>query len=182
MSIIKLRNVRLSFPDLFTAVQFKGKGEFKYHATFLIPKEDPQVKVIQETIQNSAKERWGAKAEVFTKEAIANNRYCFRDGDAKDLEGYAGCMALHTSNKIQPKLLNRDKSPIIEDKGELYSGCYVVCSVDVYAYDNDFGKFVSATLRGVQFMTNGDAFTGGGPVKDDEFDDLADTGEADGLT
>jgi hypothetical protein len=35
---VKLQNVRLSFPDLFTAVQYEGQGALQLPASFLFPK------------------------------------------------------------------------------------------------------------------------------------------------
>ena len=46
-------------------------------------------------------------------------------------------------------------------------------SIELWAQDNSFGKRVNASLRGVQFLKDGDAFAGGGAASDDEFDDLA---------
>ena len=36
-----ITNARLSFPDLFEAVQFDGKGPFNYGCQLLIPEGDP---------------------------------------------------------------------------------------------------------------------------------------------
>ena len=183
MAIVKLRNVRLAFPHLFEPSSFVGSDEAKYNATFLIPKDDEQVKAVNAVMQTVAVDKWANKGAAILKELIAGGRVCLRDGDQKDqYDGFAGCMSLSASNKLAPKVLDRDKSILSKDNGKPYAGCYVVCSLDIWAQDNQYGKRINATLRGVQFLSDGDAFVGGGPVKDDEFDDLADTGEADGLT
>jgi hypothetical protein len=188
VSIIKLRNVRIAFPHLFEKSVFPGKKEeeAKYNAVFLIPKDDPQVAAVKAIIQTVSVDRWQNKAEAILKELATADRICLRDGDNKNKDGYQGCMYINASNELRPKVLNRDKSELTKDSGVIYAGCCVVCSLDIWAQDSpkhpEYGKRINATLRGVQFMQDGDAFTGGGPVKDDEFDDLADTGEADGLT
>ena len=41
--------------------------------------------------------------------------------------------------------------------------------VELWAQDNQYGKGVNATLRGVQFYRDGQAFTGGRPLGEDEF-------------
>jgi hypothetical protein len=41
---------------------------------------------------------------------------------------------------------------------------------------------VNASLRGVQFLRDGDAFAGGGAASDDEFDDVSEGATADDLT
>ncbi|EAA6845047.1 DUF2815 domain-containing protein, partial [Salmonella enterica subsp. enterica] len=44
-----------------------------------------------------------------------------------------------------------------------------------------FGKRVNASLSGVQFLRDGDAFTGGQPASADEFDDISEGADADSL-
>jgi len=69
--------------------------------------------------------------------------------------------------------LNKDKSPVVEADGVIYSGCYVNAIIDLWAQDNQFGKRINATLLGVQFAYDGDAFASGGSgVSVDDFDDL----------
>ena len=52
MSKVKLTNVRLSFPSLWKMSDFNGQSTGKYEATFLIPKDDPQAKAIQEMVKS----------------------------------------------------------------------------------------------------------------------------------
>jgi hypothetical protein len=180
MAIVKLRNVRIAFcQNLFEPGTFAGQtGDAKYSSTFLIPKDDPQVKAVQAVMQTVANDKWGNKAAKILDELIKGERVCMRDGDNKDqYDGFAGCMCISASNKQAPKVLDRDKSILSKDNGKPYAGCYVVCSLEIWAQDNQYGKRINATLRGVQFMADGDAFVGSGPVKDDEFDNLADVGD-----
>ena len=41
--------------------------------------------------------------------------------------------------------------------------------------DNQYGKRINATLRGVQFVSDGEPFAGGQPADADEFDILEDS-------
>jgi hypothetical protein len=177
--IVKISNARLAFPALFKPAQFAGnQGEPKFSATFLIPKSDAQVKGIKAIIQNVAVEKWADKGAKILEELTKGDRICLHDGDNKDqYDGFSGCMSINASNKLAPKILDRDRNILSEDNGKPYAGCYVNASVDIWAQDNQYGKRINATLRGVQFVKDGDAFVGGGPVNDDEFEDLADTGE-----
>ena len=62
--------------------------------------------------------------------------------------------------------------------GRPYAGCIVNGQVDVWAQDNpEFGRRINAELTGVQFVRDGEAFSGGAPAKPDDFDDVADVGE-----
>jgi hypothetical protein len=49
----------------------------------------------------------------------------------------------------------------------------VNASIELWCQDNNYGKRINASLRGVQFLKDGEAFAGGGVANADEFDDLA---------
>lgn len=186
MAIVKLQNVRLSFPDLFEAVQFEGKGPFSYRASFL-QSEDQKVYVQQDdkswkpstltkVIAEVAKAKWGAKADAILK-SIANNnqKFCWTDGDAKAYDGYEGnwCLsATRGQDKGRPSILDADKTPLTAADGKPYAGCYVNATVEIWPQDNSFGKGLRATLRGVQFFKDGDSFSAGTPLDDGEFEEV----------
>lgn len=180
MSRIVLKNVRLSFPDLFQPRAFKGAdGDAsapKYKATFLLPKDHPQIQEVEAAIKSVAADKWGAKAGAILAGIRGNpNRCCWQDGDTKEYDGYAGHMALSANNKARPKIIDRDRSDLTERDGRPYAGCYVNAIVSFFTYDNP-GKGISASLAGVQFLRDGDAFSGGRPASADDFDDLSDLG------
>ena len=177
---VKLKNVRLSFPDLWEPRAFQPGSKPKYKATFLIPKNDPQIKVIEAAIKQVAEEKWGKKADGILKTIRGNaNKFCFQDGDNKDYDGYAGMMAFGASNAKKPKVVNKARETVGEaDEGAPYAGCYVNAILSVFAYDNS-GAGIAASLGGVQFAKEGDAFSGSKPVAEEDFDDLSDTGEED---
>lgn len=179
--LIKLQNVRLAFSqNLFKpgAMNNDPKAEPAYSSTLLIPKNDPQVAMIREAIEKVAAEKWSAKASQILKGLIAENKVCLRDGDNKEqYEGFAGCVYIQARNKQAPMVLNRDKTPLQEKDGRPYAGCYVNASIDIWPQDNSYGKRINAKLRWVQYVKDGDAFTGSAPPSEDEVDDLGDTGE-----
>ncbi|OCG24200.1 hypothetical protein A9G45_02575 [Gilliamella sp. HK2] len=171
---VKLEKVRLAFPKLFKAEQVNGEGEPQFSATFIFPKDHPNVKDIENAILQVAKEKWADKADAILKKVKAELKTCLKDGDLKaDLEGFAGNYFLSASNKTRPYVINRDKTQLNPDDGVMYAGCYVYAVIDIWAMDNKFGKRICASLSGVQFFKDGDAFTGGGVASDDDFDDLS---------
>ncbi|CDH07893.1 putative protein p50 [Xenorhabdus bovienii str. oregonense] len=177
---IKLPNVRPAFPELWEATQVNGQGDYKFRSAFLMPKERKDLMAeIEAAILKVATDKWGAKAEGIIKSIRGNNmRFNFRDGDDKpDYDGYAGCMYISASNKARPLVIDRDRTPLTAQDGRPYSGCYVNATIDIFAYDNN-GKGISATLLGVQFLRDGDAFTGGGVASVDDFDDLSEGADA----
>ena len=176
---IMLKNVRLSFPALFKAEAFKPGDEPKFKATFLVAKDDPQVKQIEAKILAVLKEKSPAKAES-TLKAIRNNpnKFCWADGEAKSYDGYEGMMALSAKSKTRPTVIAADRSPLAEEDGKPYPGCYVNASIDLFAYDNS-GLGVSASLRGIQFVSDGDSFSGSRPADSDEFEEVTEGAGAD---
>ena len=80
---------------------------------------------------------------------------------------------MNAKNKTLTYVINRDKTQLNPDDGVIYAGCYVYAVIDIWAMDNKFGKRICASLSGVQFYKDGDAFTGGGIASDEDFDDLS---------
>lgn len=177
---IMLKEARLAFNDLFKARAFDASSEPKFSGTFLIPKDSPQWPAIEAAINAAAEAKFGEKKAAGVVKGIRGNpnRFCVVDGDTKDYDGYAGHWAIKASNKVQPTLLTRDRTPIESDNGVIYSGCYVNASIEFFGYDNK-SQGISASIRGVQFVKDGDAFSGGRPADADEFDELE---EEDSLT
>jgi hypothetical protein len=134
-------------------------------------------KTIDKEISRIAAEKWGVKSEAILKTIRTNpNKFCFQDGDNKPYDGYQGMMALTASNAKRPLIIDRDKSPLTEADGKPYSGCYVDATLEIFTYNNS-GNGISASLAGVQFRRDGDAFGGGKPADVEDFDDLSDGAE-----
>jgi len=176
---IKLQNVRLSFPNLFEAKQINGEGAPKFSAAFIIDPADAQVKTINAAIDSVAGAKWGAKAAENLKTLRKANRVCLYDGDDKVAwDGFAGNLYISASNAVRPLVLNADKTPLTAQDGKPYAGCYVNASLELWAQDNKYGKRVNATLMGVQFYRDGDAFAGGGTGDEGDFDDVSSGADA----
>lgn len=172
---IKLKNVRLAFPSLFEAKTVNGEGKPAFSAVFLVDPADPQVKEINAAIDQVASDKWGAKAAALVKTARAADKVCLHNGDLKAAyDGFAGNLYVSARNPIRPLVVGLDKSPLAEKDGKPYAGCYVNAVVELWAQDNAYGKRVNATLMGVQFARDGDAFAGGGVASEDDFEALAD--------
>lgn len=169
---IILRNVRLSFPNLFRPEGIKGDSSSKprYGATFLIDKDDKaNIKLIGDEIRRLE----GAK---FKGKTMPDKDICFHDGDQKDFDGYAGCMYLaanRSEKQGRPNVKDRDgKTPLAESDGRPYAGCYVNAVVSFYV-PKDWKK-ICCSLEVVQFAKDGEPFSGSGVVAEDILDDLTD--------
>lgn len=182
-NVIKLRNVRLSFPVLATpeAPKDDPDGKKKYRAAFLLDPSDKNhrrtIKEIEKEVERLLDETFGSK-KYKLKETV-----CYGDGDEKISEktgevydGYEGMFFVQATNDRPPKCLYRNKDEIDVDDIEkvLYPGCYVNVSINFWIQDNTFGKAVRCSLRGVQFLKDGEPFGGNMVDVDAEFDDFDD--------
>lgn len=173
MARFTLSNVRLSFPSLFEKAQYDGK-ETKYEATFLIPKEnEEQLELIKKHTKKALLEKFGS-ADKIPKGITKGVRYCLRDGDDVEYDGYAGQMSFKASNSKRPRTMNRKKEPCEAESGLLYSGCYVDAIVEIWIQNNNYGSRVNANLLAVRHREDGEAFGAGGIPEDvdNDFDDL----------
>ena len=177
---VSLKNVRISFPHLFQpqAPRNGGEGGPKFNAQFIFEKGSENDSLVKAAVAEVSKEKWGANGGKVVASLEASKK-CLRDGDNNlnsdgDIRGgFAGNNYVVASSKTRPTVIDRDKSPLVEQDGKPYGGCYVNAIVDVYALDKPgIGKGVFAELKGVQFANDGDAFGGGTPASADDFDDL----------
>jgi len=161
---IKIKNARLSFPSLFKKAVFNGQ-DGKYEATFLIPKSD---KKTYQAIMDGIEELKKAN-----KAKVSSDKLCIKDGDEIEYDGYAGHWAVKASNSKRPTVVNRDKTPIVEDDDIIYAGCYVNGVIELWFQNNSYGKRVNANLLGVQFVKDGEPFGDGAKVaSEDDFDEI----------
>jgi hypothetical protein len=174
---IKLNNVRASFVKLFKA-EAVGDGETKYFScSLLFDEKHPAKKLVEDAVRTVAKEKWGPKADQILKTLLADpSKICLKNGDSKaEYDGFEGnwfVSASRQEKKGRPLVIDRDKSPLAEGDGKPYSGCYVNASVEVWAQDNKWGKKLNCELLGVQFHSDGDAFSGGATADADDFDEI----------
>jgi len=170
-----IKNVRLSYPSLFRPTSFDGKQEPKYQAHFIFEKGSETHKAVKAAIAKTIEDKWGDRPGDLTAEKI-----CLKDGKTKVnkegdyLDGYGpDVVFITTSSRKRPGVFNVDRSPLTEEDGIPYAGCYVNAQIEFWAQDNKFGKRINCELRGVQFVRDGDAFGGGGrPATADDFPEL----------
>jgi hypothetical protein len=171
---ISLNNVRLAFPALFEARTVNGEGEPAFSACFLMEPDHPAVATLNAAFEQLGKDKWGAKWPTVKKEIVAKDRTCLHDGDTKSTYGwFEGQLYVSARTKVRPLVIDRDKSPLVASDGKPYAGCYVNASIELWCQDNNYGKRINASLRGVQFFRDGDAFAGGSPASEEEFEDLS---------
>lgn len=155
-SKIKIPAARLSFPSLFHTAQFGGDDTGKYEATFILDKTEHAdvIKTIKAQIDRLMKEELKAK--------VPSDKIALKDGDESGRPEMQGCYTIKASTKKRPLVINRDKSPITAEDNVIYAGCYVNAIISLWAQNNQWGKRINASLDGVQFVRDGEAFGDGG--------------------
>lgn len=174
---VRLKDVRIAFANgLFTATAVEAGQQKKFNGTFLVPLSDKaQIAAVEKAIFAAAEEKWGPNKAKSVIESLRNNpnKFCFKNGATKpNYEGFEGNMFISASTKTRPMVVDRQRQPLTEEDGKPYSGCYVNARLQIWAMDNKYGKGIFAQLASVQFVRDGDAFSGGIQGSADDFEDL----------
>lgn len=201
---VKINDVRGSFLKVFVPESIGGGGPM-YSGAFPITPNSENHKLLSAAMEAEAKAKWKDKAPAVLAELKAKGRVGFKESalskDGEVYDGFEGMFSLNASNKAQPLIVGQevvfkqsDKKPgrqytdpnktgamflILEQKdGKPYNGCNVNVSVEVWAQDNEFGKRVNCQLKGVQFVSDNDAFGGGAPASADDFSAITEGADA----
>jgi hypothetical protein len=167
---------RLAFTQhLFQKGTVGGEGKPAFSSTVLFPPTHPAVAQVLAAEETVAKEKWGAKAGDILTSIRANGKGALKDGNTKaEYQGFPGNKFVSMRSEVRPTVVDRDRSPLTEADGRIYSGCYANVQVEIWAMDNQYGKRINAQILGVQFSRDGDSFGGGAPAADpDSFSDLS---------
>lgn len=181
-----LLGLRAGFAAFYKPEAF-GDGEPAFQGTLIIPPKAKVVKLIDETYLAlaTADKKWGngdaAKAQKMIdncmkdrkKSAWQKSEYTNDAGDPYD--GFEDAFYLRARNEIQPLLINQLKQEVGRGApGAPYGGCFVNMQVDLWLQNHtEFGKGLRCKMLGVQFVREGDAFTGGAKANVDDFETLA---------
>lgn len=194
---VRLQNVRLAFAQqLFVPSSVEEGKDPKYGCDSLLVPGHTVVKAVVEGSGENAKTKWvtsdmksillevandamKGKGQAWL-DALENSKRCYRDGSLRvtksgdQYEGYEGIWYVAAKNKARPLIVDVNKTPLTQADGKPYSGCYANVLIEVYAITDPKRKGVHASIKGVQFVKDGDAFGGGAPASPDEFDELSD--------
>ena len=178
--LVRCKKMRVSFVKVFRAEAFRGSGrgvsadggQKAFSINVLIPKDTKEGKDlhddIEDMIDDAMQDKWGKD-----KPRLKPDKFPLRDGDDEDYDGYAGHWYLSARTTSRPKVIDADgKTQLVEEDNRPYSGCYCNVWVRIWIQDNDFGKRVNCSLEAVQFVRDGEAFSGAAPIPDEEFEDV----------
>tara|TARA_R100000541_G_scaffold34564_1_gene42967 strand:- start:4588 stop:5109 length:522 start_codon:yes stop_codon:yes gene_type:complete len=170
MAKFTIKNARLSFPAIFKRAEFDNV-ETKFEGTLLLDKDSQadQIEQINKRIDAFLAEKFPKGAPKSVKRTV------FIDGDTKDYDGYENHMAFKGSNNKRPTVIDRDKTPLVEEDGKLEAGDYCNAIVDLWYSDHPKGgKQVLGNLLGLQFVKEGERFGTDTTASVDEFEELED--------
>jgi hypothetical protein len=170
--VIKLENVRLSFPDIFQPRKQDDGSKGSYGASLIMAPDHPAVQIIAAEMIALAKEKWPKDHEVNYAAMKETARLCLRGGAGKaKFAGYKGNVYISANNKSPIKVFDSKNRMITSECEEApYAGCNVNATVELWVQDHpSFGQRINATLRGIQFHSDNEAFGSGSVAEDDEF-------------
>ena len=182
--MILIKNVRISFPELFKPSSFQGDTP-KFSAVFLLPKGSEQEKQVRLEIQRVATDAFGDQAKQLIDRQNNTNRKLIKDGDGPEgltasgeqKTGYAGHVFIKGTSKTAPKVVGRARQILTEADGLPYAGCMVNVQLDIWAQSNQFGKAVNCKLLAVQFWEDGERLGGSSGANIDAFESAEDEWE-----
>jgi len=186
---LRLYNARISFANgLWNASSAVEGSTPKYNCDFIVT-EDTEVQMkdasgkwvpttlakAQEAVALDAFKGDKAKAAAWFKKLDSRQRSVRKgddntgkDGEVRD--GYAGCDYVHATSKTRMPVYDAQVRPVAsEADSPIYSGCYVVARVSLYANLKAGMQGLFASLQGTQFWRDGDAFGGGRAASTDDF-------------
>lgn len=193
---IQLKNVRLSFPNIFIpqASDLKNDdgspAEPKYNCEFIIDPKSDAWKVLMAEWERACAAEYGANWKAIVS-SLSKERKCIKNGnnvlkkDGTIRDGYEGMMAIKASNKMPPFVCGR-KTTKVFTKANMsepaddrpFGGCYVNAKIIINPMleRGKMSKQVRATLMGIQFFAEGPAF-GAAPGTAEGFEDIPDENE-----
>tara|TARA_R110000796_G_scaffold251769_1_gene383956 strand:+ start:19784 stop:20401 length:618 start_codon:yes stop_codon:yes gene_type:complete len=177
---VSIRNVRLSFNDLFTAKSVNG-GALKFAGTFICS-DDTEITYTNDKGEKIVTGHAGLKdvcalvaADKFGKAPSKINNWAYNKADGSttrdvytnsDGEFWAGFNEdtwYISAGKLESmckdgkmKVIDQRCDDLEASDGLIHSGCYVKVFIDVYAYDGGSGKGLTAALEGVQLLRKGE--------------------------
>ena len=157
--------VRLSYAHIWEPAAIGDSEEKKYSVAIIISKDDEatlsRYNKALEAAKAAGKAKWGGKIPAKLKTPL-------RDGDEErpDDEAYKNSFFINCTSKTKPGVVDKDLNPV-QDKEEVYSGCYARVSFNLYPFDVSGNKGIAAGLANIQKLADGEKLAGGSSAEED---------------
>lgn len=159
---IVIREARLAFAEAVFEKKSVNGGEPAYGCTLILPPTSEAIAMITAEEDRLAALTWPDKAQAMLQMIRANNAQALKPGALKaKFDGFMGNFFISTNAKVAPTTVDRTGVQIGAKDGKLYAGCYVLAHISLWTQDNQWGQKINANLLGLQFLRDGDAFSGG---------------------
>ena len=171
-----LKNVRLSFPNLFEPSSFND-GAPTYNAIFLIEPGSENDKAVIKAMEKVANAKWGDKGPstlqfLKSQDKVAHKTTPKLNKQGEAYDGFSGMHWIAANNAVRQAVVDRNPSvPLTAADGRPYAGCYVNAKVQIWAQDNKWGRRINCALGPVQFVRDGEAY-GAAPITMDGLENL----------
>jgi hypothetical protein len=185
---VLLKNVRLSFCELFEPKEYEGKERFG--AQFHIEPGSANEKAIEAAITAEAKEAYGKNWQAtLTKMRDQKTQDCFMATGKKGVENMRVLVTYRQKKQGAPGVFDNVGASNAEgkivpnalpDNGRMYPGCYVNGSVEIYAQTGD-NPGIRGGLLAVQYHAEGDAFSRATPITPEDFDAVSEGADAESM-
>lgn len=166
---VLIKGARLSFPALESVSEKTGK----YGCALLIAKDNEAVREIEALAERVAKENDPKNAEAVIKRLKQVDKFPLHDGESKEkYAGYAGNYFVNANCTTKPRLFDGKREPVVDGEAireKFYSGAVVNAIIEIFYYNNKYGRGIGVGLKGLQFVKDAERFSGGAQADADEF-------------
>jgi hypothetical protein len=161
---------RVSFPNVFVPKAIQEGQEPFYSIQMLFPKTfdndvDKEAFLnMKRAVQKAIVNKWGSDKAKWPQ----NMRLPFRDGTEKEgWEGYGSeVIFVNAKSKMKPGIVDQRRKDI-DNSEDFYAGCYARATLTTYAYSKMGNVGVAFGLQNLQFMKDGEPFSGKVKASDD---------------
>lgn len=166
---IRVNEVILSFPKVFTPEAFSEGDKEKYSATFVFPPEvQGQLKAIRAAALEVGREKFGSTFDEKVKKGKLHWPFREIDDDENAEKGYPeGSTFIRARSEKKPQIVsiypdpsNGGKPAQITDEDEIYAGVVVNATLDVFAFEGKLNSGVTFGLGNLQKVRDGERLDG----------------------
>lgn len=149
---IMLRDVRCSFPHLFTRPIING-DESKCGAQLMLEPDRHKAALAELSAEMKA-----IASDTLKGRMPPSDKLCLRKGEDRGRAEYDGYIVLSANTRDKPIVIAGDGRSVIQEEkdSQIYAGCYVNAKVRLWGQDNKHGKRINGELISIQFARDGE--------------------------
>ncbi len=170
MNKITTPEALLSYEHLFEPTSPEGSGAEPQYSACLVFNKETDLSDLKKAVDDTGRGKWGEKYDSLKESGSL--RLPFRTDRLKEKGYQPGSIYLNVRSKQKPGIASKYAGPdgkpqLITDHAEVYSGCKVRATLNVFAYDKAGKRGVSFGLNNVQKLDDGERLDGRLKAEDD---------------